>query len=103
MLLDVSHLVNQKCFKTKVTFISILAENLTPSNNLTIIGGTVFDNKFHRFTEFLPGWIQSLTHVLPQCLKVHGPGDDLVVIFDNLGINRCVEGISLHRISAGRN
>lgn len=80
-----------------MTLTSSLAKTWTLSNNFTIIGGAVFDNKFHRFTEFLPWWIQSFTHVLPQCLKVHGPGDDLVVILHNLGINRCVEGIRLHK------
>lgn len=68
-----------------------------PSDNFTIIGGAVFDNQLHRFTEFLPGRIHSLSHVLPQRLQIHGPGDDLVVILYHLGIHWCVEGISLRK------
>lgn len=78
-----------------------MAEKVTISANVTIIGRAVFDNKFHCFTEFLPRWIQPLTHILPQCLQVHGAGDDLVVILHNLSINWCVEGIGLQKISKG--
>lgn len=61
----------------------------------TVVGGAVFDDNFHGFTELVPRRVESLAHILPQRLQVHGPRDDLIVVLHNFGIHWCVERIRL--------
>lgn len=63
----------------------------------TIVRRTVLHNQLHMFSELFTGWVEPFADVLPQCLKVHWFCDDLVIIFDNLPINRLVEGVSLRK------
>lgn len=64
-------------------------------SKVTVVCGAVFDDELHGLPELLPRRVHPLPHVLPQRLQVHGPIDYLVVILDDLGVDRCVEGVRL--------
>lgn len=65
------------------------------SQQLTIVRGTVLNNELQMLSKLLSGGVLPLAHILTQGLQIHGPSDNLVIIFDNFGIYRGMEGVRL--------
>lgn len=64
----------------------------------TIVGGAVLNDQLHTLSELFSGRIKAFPNVFPQCLQIHRPCDDFIIILHNLTIHWGVERICLKHI-----